>query len=212
MGRARYHGGMEIRHITPDQYLRQPWKNGGGTTTELLKEVIDGEVLWRLSIAAVEQSGPFSDFPDIDRTIMLLKGNGMVLSFDGVAGQPAEQRIDTLYVPFEFAGEWKTDCRLIDGPVEDFNLMVDRRRAQGKLQVCELSDVTETQELRTDTGALHCLRGRAEITAGKHIVALHVGETLRIDQSAGGSTSLAMRALVSPCSLAVIHIERRILR
>ena len=119
---------MKFRHITPEQYLRQPWKNGGGSTTELIKQVVDSQLLWRLSIAAVEQSGPFSDFSGFDRTIMLLKGNGMVLSIGDATGQAIEYRIDHRYTPFEFAGEAKTHCRLIDGPVEDFNLMVDRHR------------------------------------------------------------------------------------
>lgn len=197
---------MDIRHITTDQYLRQPWKNGGGTTTELLKEVVDGQLLWRLSIAAVAQSGPFSDFTGFERTIMLLKGNGMLLTFDG----SPEKRIDRRLMPFVFAGEWKTDCRLIDGPVEDFNLMVDRRRASARLDVHELSDVTASHELQGDTEVLHCLEGSADVTVGERRIALRTGETLRIDCDTGASTvqSIATRAIDLPCSLAVVGITR----
>lgn len=193
---------MDIRHITKDQYLRQPWKNGGGTTTELLKEMVDGEVLWRLSIASVEQSGPFSNFSGFDRTIMLLKGNGMMLSFDC----SPEKRIDRRLVPFVFAGEWKTDCQLIDGPVEDFNLMVDRRRAKGQLQVHELSGSLVSHELQGDTSVFHCLEGNAEVAVGEHCVALRTGETLRVDRGTG--ELIATRAIDLPCSLAMVGITR----
>ncbi len=37
------------------------------------------EFLWRVSIADVERDGPFSRFPGIDRTIVLLEGAGMRL-------------------------------------------------------------------------------------------------------------------------------------
>lgn len=197
---------MDIRHLTPDQYLRQPWKNGGGTTTELLKEVVDGEVLWRLSIASVEQSGPFSDFSGFERTIMLLKGNGMMLSFDG----SPEKQIDTRYLPFVFAGEWKTKCQLIDGPVEDFNLMVDRSRANGRLEVHELSGLTASHELQCDTKVFHCLEGATEVTAGEHRIALRTGETLHVDCANGELTAkaIATRAIDLPCNLAVIGITR----
>ena len=28
-----------MRHLTPDQYIRMPWRNGGGTTTELVVDL-----------------------------------------------------------------------------------------------------------------------------------------------------------------------------
>ncbi len=40
-----------------------PWKNGGGSTLELLQEpAADGGFHWRLSIADVATPGPFSTF------------------------------------------------------------------------------------------------------------------------------------------------------
>ena len=63
-----------------------PWRNGLGTTTEIAAEPsADGRFHWRLSIADVAQSGPFSSFEGYDRTIAVVAGAGMRLA---VAGQP----------------------------------------------------------------------------------------------------------------------------
>ena len=46
-----------------------PWKNGGGSTTEIAVwpngAGLD-EFDWRISLATITQSGPFSFFPGID--------------------------------------------------------------------------------------------------------------------------------------------------
>ena len=51
-----------------------PWKNGGGSTTELLVEpagaTLQTGFRWRLSMAALETSGPFSRFEGHDRTMV----------------------------------------------------------------------------------------------------------------------------------------------
>src|SRR4029077_9426905 len=60
-----------------------PWKNGGGSTTEIATgpagaslEAFD----WRVSMARVTSDGPFSDFASVDRTLAVVKGNGLVLT------------------------------------------------------------------------------------------------------------------------------------
>ena len=195
---------MRITRLTPDQYLRQPWKNGGGITTEIARHDADGRMIWRLSMAAVEASGPFSDFSGYQRTIMLLKGNGMLLSFD----RAPMQRIDCVNVPFDFAGEWQTQCRLIDGPVEDFNLMVDRRRARGSLEILEVSAATQSCPLPGDTGILYALRGRLNVAADGNVFLLDAGEALRVEDCKLGAAaqSIALGAIDLPCRVAVVRI------
>jgi environmental stress-induced protein Ves len=93
---------MLARHLTASDYIRQPWRNGRGTTVELAREDnAKGVQLWRLSIADVVEAGPFSPFPDIDRVIMLLDG-------------PA------------FSGGWPTKAENVTGPSKDLNLMTAR--------------------------------------------------------------------------------------
>lgn len=97
-----------------------PWKNGGGITREL---VVEGGATfdWRLSAATIDSDGPFSDFPGVDRVLVLLRGNGVVLEIDG-----AEVRLASPGDGVEFAGEARVASRLVDGPTVDLNLMTRR--------------------------------------------------------------------------------------
>ena len=104
-------------------HTRMRWANGGGWTTEIVAEPSGSDWSWRLSVADVDVAGPFSMFPGVDRSIALLRGNGFALT----VGERDEQVIDTPFRPFEFAGDEMTTCRLIDGPVQDLNLMTTRR-------------------------------------------------------------------------------------
>jgi environmental stress-induced protein Ves len=163
---------MPGRILRSSDYQRMPWKNGGGTTTEIWKQnAADGALLWRLSIADVASDGPFSEFPGLDRWIMVIEGNGMELD---IAGQGL-CRIQQLFEPLAFSGDAKTDCRLLGGPIRDFNLMVARDHAAGDLQVLSLSPGLPT-ELDRDIVALHLLDGGIEIGVDAP-VALAVGDS-----------------------------------
>lgn len=121
------------RVLAPSSYRRMPWKNGGGRTTEVFVAP-SGAALdafaWRVSVADVDASGPFSAYPGIDRVLVLVSGNGMRLM--GVGG-----RFDVTqpFEPVRFAGDRPLDCVLESGPVRDFNLLVRRGAARGDVRV-----------------------------------------------------------------------------
>ena len=51
-----------------------PWKNGGGSTTEIAIAPPGAgldDFDWRISLATISEDGPFSVFPGIDRTLIL---------------------------------------------------------------------------------------------------------------------------------------------
>jgi environmental stress-induced protein Ves len=121
------------RVLSPADYRRMPWKNGGGHTHEIAAHPEGAGMAafaWRVSIAEIAQDGPFSSFPGVDRTLVLLAGNGVRL--EG-AGTPLDLRAP--YEPVTFSGEAQLDCVLTDGPVRDFNLMVRRDAATGQIIV-----------------------------------------------------------------------------
>jgi environmental stress-induced protein Ves len=162
-----------ITHLRSADYKVMPWKNGGGMTTEVaVARDAAGEVLWRVSIADVEQSGPFSDFTGYDRTIMLLEGRGFVLDFD----QAPSQRIERRWEPFRFAGDWKANCTLIDGPVRDFNLMVARSGLSGRIETRRLKPGT-IRLPGAPTVLVHAIS--AEVLVGEAEICS--GDTMRID-------------------------------
>src|SRR5262249_1889770 len=132
-----------------------------------------GGHLWRLSIAEVAQSGPFSDFSGYDRTIMLIEGAGFTLEFDTAP----TKRIDRPYEPFPFDGGWKTNCTLIDGPIREFNLMAARDAGPAELTVAQL-DRGGISVPAAKTVVFHALDGDATVSSHP----LPAGDTLRVDE------------------------------
>jgi environmental stress-induced protein Ves len=185
---------MRLTHLTPADYRRMPWKNGGGTTTELMVEPAGAaaDYDWRLSIAEVAKSGPFSEFKGYDRTTMLVEGSGFTLEFPQ---QPA-QRFSRTFEPFRFSGERPCDCTLIDGPVRDFNLIA-RRGLTAILDVLRLVPGEESVPEAPVT-VLHLFHGQIA-ACGCNLAA---GDTLRIDGAVGRPRITATR----PSVLAVVRI------
>jgi environmental stress-induced protein Ves len=130
---------LRVRRLTPADYPRMPWRNGGGTTTELVIEPAGAGLaaerfLYRVSIADVASSGPFSRFAGYDRHIMLLEGAGMTLDC-GVHGRI---ELGAPLEPRSFSGDWEVEGALVAGAVRDFNVIVDRARASAILEVRSL--------------------------------------------------------------------------
>ncbi|GAA2686146.1 HutD family protein [Streptomyces lunalinharesii] len=122
-----------------------PWKNGGGVTTEVAARpegAGTGDFLWRVSIADVARSGPFSVFEGVERTITVVDGPGMALTVDGTLHVMAAP-----YEPFAFSGDSDTQCELLGGPIVDFNVMVRRADATARVRI-----VRDRVEVRPEAG------------------------------------------------------------
>ena len=140
-----------------------PWRNGGGLTRELAAWPSDGTWRWRMSVAEVTASGPFSRFEGITRWFAVLKGAGVVLTVrtpsDSVDAGPCEHRLTLTDPALCFDGDATTHCALMGGPTQDFNLMVRGDclparmvRVQGDLTV--LAGATKTIAIyAADSGA-----------------------------------------------------------
>ncbi len=105
-------------HLTPADYIRQPWKNGRGVTVELWRVEKDGRLLARLSRACVVEDGPFSLFPGIARNLTVITGPGFRLR-----GEGHDFRCDPL-VPVAFPGDVALTATETGGQQsDDFNVM-----------------------------------------------------------------------------------------
>ncbi|MER8098287.1 HutD/Ves family protein [Streptomyces goshikiensis] len=125
--------GNEVRVLRAAERAAAVWKNGGGVTREIAawpESAGTGDFEWRVSLADVAADGPFSGFPGIDRTLTLAEGAGMDLT---VAG--AHRLVDERYAPRHFAGDAPTDCRLLGGPVVNFNVMYRRDTTRAETAV-----------------------------------------------------------------------------
>lgn len=122
---------MHMKHLGKTDFTTMLWQNGGGRTQQLYcVRDEDEDILFRLSRASVNQDGPFSLLPGIDRILLVLQGEGLLLD---MAGEMLELRPDS--DPLRFAGEVPIHCDLLEGPVEDFNVMVDRSYGHAELSV-----------------------------------------------------------------------------
>ncbi len=114
--------------IPQSDYRRMPWKNGLGETLEIVACRANDELLYRVSQAAVVEDGVFSDFSGLHRTLVLLSGQGMLLTHtDGNT-----ERCHDLTQPLsmaKFAGGDVTHATLANGKIEDLNIMVREGRA-----------------------------------------------------------------------------------
>jgi len=107
--------------IRQSEFRSTPWKNGGGITREAIRVPASGDPFrWRVSVAHIDQSGPFSDFAAYNRIMVLLRGNGVALQFSN----GDERLLRTVGDVAEFDGAIATLCELLDGPCVDLNLMV----------------------------------------------------------------------------------------
>ena len=73
-----------MRLLAARDRLAKPWKNGGGVTRDVAIAPPDAGLDtfdWRISFADVASDGPFSPFPDIDRTLTVVDGEGLALRF-----------------------------------------------------------------------------------------------------------------------------------
>lgn len=125
-------------HLSSADYIKQPWKNGRGTTTELWRLEREGTLLVRLSRASVVEDGPFSLFPGVERNLTVLSGPGFRLTGPGI-----DLRCDPL-VPVAFPGDVEVRAtETLGQPSDDFNVMTARALPKPQVSILRDEDLPE---------------------------------------------------------------------
>ncbi|MDF2617477.1 MAG: hypothetical protein K0S00_136 [Xanthobacteraceae bacterium] len=164
-----------MRVLRAADHKVMPWKNGGGSTTEVAV-FPEGAGLekfgWRVSMASVTADGPFSTFPGIDRTLAVLKGEGIALDIEGHGALTVTRD----GAPASFPGGTPTVGRLLGGPILDLNAMSRRGRFAHRLTRYVMDGMAALEA----TGDTNLLLARADglTVAG---VRLGVDDALLID-------------------------------
>jgi len=150
------------RYFPREGYISMPWRNGAGTTREIARAPATGESFaWRLSLATLETSGPFSSYPGYHRVVALVDGDGFRLNTAGSAAME-------LTVPGDhalFQGAAETHCELLNGPCTDLSLMV---REPGKIASVVRTRVAAEQLVSVPEGriqAIFVMRGAVNCRA-----------------------------------------------
>ncbi|CAH2402258.1 HutD-family protein [Mesorhizobium escarrei] len=178
-----------------------PWKNGGGVTTEIAVSPT-GAALddfdWRVSMAHVASGGPFSEFAGVDRSLAVLKGEGIILD---IAGRPAAT-LTKASAPLSFPADVPTQAALIAGPITDLNVMTRRGRMTHAVDRLVISAPTDIQSA-ADATLILCFDGEITV-AGAAPVRIGPRDTLLL-----GPDALKRRVEpVRPATLFVIRIDR----
>jgi len=177
-----------------------PWKNGGGTTTEIAVSP-DGAGLddfdWRVSMARVETDGPFSMFPGIDRTLSILEGEGMILNVSGRIPFGLTRASE----PLPFPADVPTRAGLIAGPISDLNVMSRRGRVAHSVERLAAAGTVELAA-GADTMLVLCHKGKVRV-GGAEVAVLGPLDVLRI----GPGHAVVRLASDEPAAVFVIRVR-----
>jgi environmental stress-induced protein Ves len=147
-----------ITILTAKDRQEQPWKNDGGITRPVMS--VPGKKLefgWRISLADVVASGPFSCFPDISRLMGILEGR-LKLEVDGLP----PQELGPGGPAFAFPGDTPAFGTPLGGMVRDINLMFDPSCFEASL------DFIIAQGEERDSSSVHLLLALAPLSLNGH--------------------------------------------
>lgn len=149
-----------------------PWKNGGGETLEVAIFPPGASVdnfIWRVSMARVDASGPFSLFSGTDRTLAVLEGAMNLI----VANRPPV-RLSPTSTAHEFPGDSSAHAEVLSA-VTDLNVMT--RRSEFSAQV----DRLQQAKVVAGSGETFVLvRSKAQLASGE---SLERDDVIRLDPS-----------------------------
>jgi len=178
-----------IRRIAKADFVKGRWRNGRGVSWDIASDQSfsqSGEFGWRLAMAEIAESGPFSVYGAVDRVFTLLSGKGLDLLFAGgskiAVGQP--------FVPHSFACDVAADCELRDGPCAALNLFTAREKWRAEVDV---TAVDGEVPLPRGVRLLFALQGDVSVRQG-HVMALAEGDAADVltDEPAVASGDKAM--------------------
>jgi uncharacterized protein len=172
-----------VRKLDAGSYRTMPWKNGGGTTTEVARSPENGRLDdfdWRVSMAKVASAGPFSRFTGVDRSIAILGGDGIALLLQG----RGVTLLDRASAPFAFPADIAVSATLAGGPVEDLNVMTKRGRYRHLLTRARF-DATTTLVPLGDVAIYVVAQGETDARVGTEREQLAGRDALVADRGEG---------------------------
>jgi environmental stress-induced protein Ves len=180
---------MKTTLLTPEDYTRSPWKNGGGIFTDIAgawrAEAAAKDwnsLLWRFASTPIVAPSPFSHMPGIDRLQMVVNGRGLVLKSPT---QEFDEREP--FTTVRFTGEMEIVTALEDGPVEVVNLMA--RRGAAEIELVALRE-PGTRQLAAGTHLVYAARGDCRVRLDGAEFSLSHEDTLKVELAAASQLAL----------------------
>ena len=148
-----------MQRLSVQDYTSMPWKNGGGVTREVAKSSDNQGLIWRLSLADVIQEGTFSTFPKLSRILTVTQGGGMRL----IDRDTNEVFLASLHTPIAFSGDQPITSELIDGAIQDFNVIYDQTKTTADVRIIDGPNRTYIEPSEGQTLAVYSLLGTFKI-------------------------------------------------
>ncbi|KQT23505.1 MULTISPECIES: HutD family protein [unclassified Bradyrhizobium] len=171
---------MKTTLLKSEHYTRSPWKNGGGTFTDIAdahradaRQKDWDSLVWRFASTPIVAPGPFSYMPGIDRLQMVVGGRGLVLKSPT---QEFDEREP--FTTVRFTGELEIVTELEAGPVEVVNLMA--RRGAAEIELEALREPGE-RPLAAGTHLVYAARGDCLVRLGREDLAIPSQGTLKVE-------------------------------
>jgi environmental stress-induced protein Ves len=150
-----------IKFLNQSDYQNKLWKNGRGTTQEIAVSHAGENYDWRMSMADIVESGPFSQFTGMERILVLLTGPEIKITHEGVCPDHFLQ----LLAPYKFSGDWKTSAN-VSGKGCDFNLIYRRDKFVGSIEL--INSASQSKLIQTkNIAAVFCLQGNIKTDQGE---------------------------------------------
>ena len=193
-----------VRIIRARDCQTTPWKNGGGSTTQIAAGPVHSSLEtfdWRISMAHVASDGPFSDFAGVDRTLAVVKGSGLVL----VIGSNAPVTVSSGADPVSFPGDVPTSARLASGEITDLNVMTRRGRFGHRLlriaqpMFCDFGE-------GDDIAVVLSLNGTTTVTSERDTATLDHDDAAVV--SRGTAAGFRILATTGDCYLVLLREQR----
>lgn len=198
--------------IRKDSFQRALWKNGLGHTDQIGIEPTDarlqqGNYLWRVSSARITSASDFSIFPDHDRGLVILEGAGVRLTHR----DEESDFVDTVDLPplepYEFPGDIRSRCELIDGPVQDLSVFFRKGDVVATMDVVNF-DSEEPWQWEPDAkwNLLFAARGNFEVAVSETaMISVTEGDAVRFDRD--GNQENLFPVVPHFAGAALIHIK-----
>jgi environmental stress-induced protein Ves len=183
--------------IRKQDYRIVEWKNGRGKSFEIAlfpPEAVfpNDPFLWRLSLAEVTESGPFSEFAGYDRYLALIEGTSVKLDFQAKQPKVTLRKGDFHHFP----GELKASAEQVSSAITDLNLLYKRDNVSAHFEIIQISKKPRSFHLEGRIAFLFVISGpiTATIYPGEHKSVVRDLNTLQINlpeaQSEGDSLIL----------------------
>jgi environmental stress-induced protein Ves len=188
---------MAWRVFVLDALPDEPWRNGGGRTRAIETHARkSGEPPWdwRISVATIEQDTPFSAFPGVDRTSLLLGAGQIELTAEGEPVVRMHRPGDV--VAYRGDPSWQAQIRRDGQSLSLLNVMTRR----GLARVC-LQSVSDDAALSGHVLCLLVVEGQWRVVDATLEAHGHPDDTLVLSTGRGALRDATPAQSISRCRI-----------